>query len=365
MISIPDSRPNCPHRSNGDGHTATGETDAAKLLLCLDEGHPYRLLAEGSYRPACATDDGLWNLAREAVLGILAADAPHVEDDRHYAASQRNVLCMIAYWAARDGGEALDPDVLLDETTVQRFIADDGATRRSSHRSRVALASSIRRFRRAFPTQFPPRRAAPSDAPELPPVDDWAFDLAMADVAAFRNPETRLNMRAILVLGRGAGLDGSEMCHTTGTDVVCEPGAGTWVRVRRPDREREVPVLARFSDLAEDLGHARGTRCLIANVEAPCTPSQPGSLAGQLTRSLVRHGHNVRLSPEMLRKAWLVEHVAANAPIPTVLEAAGLRSLRSLENLLAYAPRPPSSKVHLAYELGGIEPKRRAERQGR
>jgi len=66
----------------------------------------------------------------------------------------------------------------------------------------------------------------------------------------------------------------------------------------------------------------------------------------------------------MLRKAWLVEHVAANVPIPTFLAAAGLRSLRSLESLLRYAPRPPSSKVHLAYELGRIDPKRRAERRG-
>jgi hypothetical protein len=67
----------------------------------------------------------------------------------------------------------------------------------------------------------------------------------------------------------------------------------------------------------------------------------------------------------MLRKAWLVEHVAANVPIPTFLEAAGLKSLRTLESLLPYAPRPPSSKAHRAYELGGIEPKRRAERRGR
>jgi len=364
MPSVIGSRPKRRYPAEVRG-AAVANGAAGATLLCLPEGHPYRALAEGRYRPSRATDDERWELAREAVLAILAADVPHAAGDLRYAASQRNALCALAYWAARDGEEALVPDVLLDEETIQRYVADDGAARRSSHRSRVALASAVRRFRRSYPALFPARRPTPAGVPELPPLEDWAFDLAMAEVAVFRNPETRLNLRALLVLGRAAGLDGSEMCHVSGEDVVREPGAGTWVRVRRPGREREVPVLARFADLAEDLAHARGGRCLIANGPAPCDPSQPGSLARQLARSLARHGHEVALSPEMLRKAWLVEHVAANVPIPTFLAAAGLRSLRSLESLLRYAPRPPSSKVHLAYELGGVEPRRRAERQGR
>jgi len=364
MSSIADAGPRHRRLAGRDQQVADRDDRTATVLLSLPEAHPYRALAEGRYRPSRATDDQRWELAREAVLAILAADVPHADEDPRYAASQRNALCALAYWAARDGEAALVPDVLLDEETIQRYVADDSAARRSSHRSRVALASTVRRFRRAWPELFPARRTGPVEEPELPPLEDWAFDVALAEVASFRNPETRLNLRALLVLGRAAGLDGSEMCHVSGEDVVQEPGAGTWVRVRRPGREREVPVLARFADLAEDLAHARRERCLIANGPAPCDPSQPGSLARQLARSLARHGHEVALSPEMLRKAWLVEHVAANVPIPTFLAAAGLRSLRSLESLLRYAPRPPSSKVHLAYELGGDEPRRRAERRG-
>lgn len=365
MSSITDSRPEDRHLAKGIDHAAGDEAVALEVLSSLPEDHPYRALAEGAYRPAHATDDARWALAQRAVVAVLAVDTPHATGDLRYAASQRNALCALAYWAARDGEGVLVADALLDEETIQRFVADDGVARRASHRSRVALASAVRRFRRAYPALFPTRRTGAPEAPELPPLEDWAFDLAMAEVPAFRNPETRLNLRALLVLGRSAGLDGSEMCHVTGTDVVSEPGAGTWVRVRRSGREREVPVLARFADLAEDLAHARGERCLIANVLAPCDPSQPGSLAKQLTRSLARHGHDVRLSPERLRKAWLVEQVAANVPIPTFLAAAGLTSLRTLESLLPWAPQPPSSKAHLAYELGGVEPKRRAERRGR
>jgi hypothetical protein len=107
----------------------------------MPEGHPYRALAEGAYRPAHAADDERWELARRGAERILAADAPLAEDDRGYVASERNALCALCYWAARDGEEALCPDALLDEATIQRFVADDGPTRRVSHRSRVALAS--------------------------------------------------------------------------------------------------------------------------------------------------------------------------------------------------------------------------------
>jgi hypothetical protein len=365
MSSIADAGPRHRRLAGRNQQVADRDDRTATVLLSLPEAHPYRALAEGRYRPAHATDDPRWAIASRAVMAVLEADALHATGDLRYLASQRNALCALAYWAARDGEAALVPDALLDEETIQRYVADDGVARRASHRSRVALASTIRRFRRAYPVLFPAKPGAPSSEASLPPLEDWAFDLAMAEVASFRNPETRLNLRALLVLGRAAGLDGSELCHLTGEDVIQEPGAGTWVRVRRPGREREVPVLARFADLAEDLAHARGSRCLIANGPAPCDPSQPGSLARQLARSLACHGHEIALSPEMLRKAWLVEHVAANVPIPTFLAAAGLRSLRSLESLLRYAPRPPSSKVHLAYELGGVEPRRRAERQGR
>jgi hypothetical protein len=164
------------------------------------------------------------------------------------------------------------PDALLDEETIQRYVADDGAARRSSHRSRVALASAVRRFRRSYPALFPARRPTPAGEPELPPLEDWAFDLAMDEVAAFRNPETRLNLRALLVLGRAAGLDGSEMCHVSGEDVVQEPGAGTWVRVRRPGREREFPVLARVDRAPNSRASACWSR---KQCDAKCCPTQP------------------------------------------------------------------------------------------
>jgi hypothetical protein len=272
MSSIADAGPRHRRLAGRDQQVADRDDRTATVLLSLPEAHPYRALAEGRYRPSRATDDERWELAREAVLAILAADVPHADEDPRYAASQRNALCALAYWAARDGEAALVPDALLDEETIQRYVADDSMARRASHRSRVALASTIRRFRRAYPVLFPAKPGAPSSEASLPPIEDWAFDVALAEVASFRNPETRLNLRALLVLGRAAGLDGSEMCHVSGEDVVQEPGAGTWVRVRRPGREREFPVLARVDRAPNSRASACWSR---KQCDAKCCPTQP------------------------------------------------------------------------------------------
>ncbi len=218
------------------------------------------------------------------------------------------------------------------------------------------MASAIRAFRFGYPALFPTRRlTGPAEDLELAPVEDWQFEIARAETAAFRNAETHLDLRALLVLGRGAGLGGLELRYTTGSHIGHVPAAGTWVEVTAPNEQRRVPILARLADLAEDLAVVRSERCMIANGPAPCDPSQAGHLAGVLSRSLRRHGHGFRINTEGLRKAWLVEQVASNTPIPTFQAADGLKSLRSLERLVPYAPRPPASPVHLAYELGGIE----------
>jgi hypothetical protein len=144
MSSIADAGPRHRRLAGRNQQVADRDDRTATVLLSLPEAHPYRALAEGRYRPSRATDDERWELAREAVLAILAADVPHADEDPRYAASQRNALCALAYWAARDGEAALVPDALLDEETIQRYVADDSMARRASHRSRVALASAVR-----------------------------------------------------------------------------------------------------------------------------------------------------------------------------------------------------------------------------
>jgi hypothetical protein len=117
MPSVIGSRPERQHPAEAKG-AAMANGAAVATLLCLSEGHPYRALAEGRYRPAHATDDSRWALAKRAVL---KADAPYATGDLYYLASQRNAFCGLAYWAARDGEAALVPDVLLTEQSTVCF----------------------------------------------------------------------------------------------------------------------------------------------------------------------------------------------------------------------------------------------------
>jgi hypothetical protein len=79
-----------------------------------------------------------------------------------------------------------------------------------------------------------------------------------------------------------------------------------------------------------------------------------------ITRALNRAGYTHRIQVSGLRKAWVAEHISSNAPLLTLMQAAGVNSLRAFEDLLTdHAPLPPTDPAHIAYELGAIETKRR------
>lgn len=242
--------------------------------------------------------------------------------------------------------------------------ATDGRVRRTSHRSRVALRSLLRGFRAGFPQRFAPTRTRGGDSgPGLAPTEDWQWDLAFETCAGFRNPLTRRHARALLLLCRAAGLDGGDVRFVTGGDVERRAGAGLWVVVRRRAAQRAVPVLARYADRLEDLAVDRPARCLVAGVPAPCQSDTASTLAGLVNRQLRRAGHDFTVSAARMRKAWLIEHVAANVPVNTLCRAAGLVSLRSIERLVIdHGPQPPGDDECTARALGGIAPRRRTSR---
>lgn len=323
--------------------------DSSQLLI--PEGHPYAGVADGSYIPEGA-DLKVWRLAMPVVQELLLADfrnRPTLDKRNHLF--RRSALSRYLLWLAEN-----EPDLLssapLDTDEIRRYLATDTMMRRSSHRSRVALRSILMSFR------FDPKKKLPTEpSGSLPPTPDDLFELALNETTHFRSPVTRANARALLLLCRAAGLDGADLRFVRGTDIVKIPGAGTWVVVTNPSAPRRVPVLTRYAGLLEDLGAARGERpMLTADGEIPIDPSNPGQIAGLITRSLKRAGHSGRIQAIGLRKAWIAEHIGANAPLLTLLQAAGLKSLRAFDDLLnEHAPLPSTNSAHIAYELGGLE----------
>lgn len=347
-------------RSTGTaGTNSRAENSNAEKLQALDSKHLYRAVGDNTYLPRDIAPD-VWQLAWPLACEILVADLARPSHDPKYNGTRRSLLAGYLSWLAADDPDLLTVELALSETEILRYLATAAKQRRSSHRSQVALRSSLRSFRNAFPGLFTPTRVMGVGEKQLPPTEDWQYDIAYEVCAGFRNALTRQHTRTLLVACRSAGLDTSDLRWLTGKHIERRPGAGLWVVIEKPKSRRDVPVLNRFANILEDLAGDRGDRCVVSNVPAPCEPDTGSVVASLINRQLGRAEHSFTVAPGRLRRAWLAEHLGANAPLNTLLRAAGLKSLRSMESLVdKHAPAAPELDRFTAYELGGVIPKRK------
>ena len=341
-------KPTTTRRPTGNQHNTPPTVSTQNEL---PENHPYRNLIEGQFTPTDfkATH---WKLAQPVAAQILTADyRKHPTRTKADAASRRSALAQYLVWLAEENPELLASDP-LDADEIRRYLTTETRMRRSSHRSRAALKSIIMSFRHE-PKPVTVRRG---EDPIIEPTDDITFEYALNECEHFRSPVTRSNTRALLLLARGAGLDGLDLRWVCGTDITRIPSAGLWVDVPNPENLRKVPVLERFAKQLEDLAIARGTQPMISAAgSCPTNSSTPGEVAAVIRRHINRNGHNHHLNVQALRKAWMAEQLAANAPLLTLLAATGLESLRTFDSLVKeHAPIPSTNPAHIAYELGGL-----------
>lgn len=269
---------------------------------------------------------------------------------------RRSVLAHYGAHIAEQDPRRLQVAILMDEDVIEQYVASNPQRARRTHRSRQVAMSQLRSFRRAFATTQKPRRGATPEAGTLTPLSDRDFRIAMRAAATFRSNTTSHRTRIWLALGRGAGLSGADMRWVTEANIEARPGAGTWVIVTRPGSEREVPVLERFADEIHSLTAELAPGALIAAGAAPCDADVPSAIGSTLTRAIRAGGHDdLLVSVERLRKAWLAEHLGQYTPLNTLLAAAGLTSLRSLEALVSeYAPARPDDSASVARQLGAL-----------
>jgi hypothetical protein len=341
------TKPTTTRRPTGNQQTTTTSVAASNEI---PNDHPYSTLIDGRYTPEGAPAK-LWKLAHRAAVIILTADFTRSpKRSKTDAASRRSALSHYLVWLADTDPELLASDP-LDDDEIRRYLSTETRMRRSSHRSRVALRSILNSFR-----SKPHTPVRTGEDPIIEPTDDVTFEYALGECAHFRSPVTRANTRALLLLARGAGLDGTDLRWVRGIDIIRIPSAGLWVDVKNPDNSRKVPVLERFARDLEDLALARKTQPMVSeNGNCPTNSSTPGEVAQVIRRHINRNGVKHHLSVQSLRKAWMAEQLAANAPLLTLLLATGLDSLRTFDSLVKHhAPLPSTEPSHIAYELGGL-----------
>jgi integrase len=230
--------------------------------------------------------------------------------------------------------------VLLDHSVIERFILC--GCRSLSPATRRTLRANLRFLARALEAHPQPAATALPRERAKPPYSQAEIELFLVAAGTLSTPARAMRASALICLGAGAGLVGSELRHIRGGDVS-ERHRGVLVAVSGP-KARTVPVLAGFHEpllaaaaLAKD-GYMLGGRdpdrknltCEISVLF--CDEALP------------------RLDTGRLRSTWLAR-AAAHIGLPAFMAAAGVACSQRLGDIAASLPAP--SEAEMVALLGG------------
>jgi hypothetical protein len=189
-----------------------------------------------------------------------------------------------------------------------------------------------------------------------------------AELARFRRlalvqptPRRSKDLCFVVGLGAGAGLSGSDLRYVRRCDIteVQSSGGGRvlLVAVVGGQRARTVVVREQYVDLVrracqlhDELVKDPGRAVLGNKLERRNITVSAVNRAVTAT-----HGEKIELNIYRLRSSWLLAMMCAPVPLAVLLEAAGLKSARSLVDLLPYCPPLDQSTARLALARAGLE----------
>lgn len=273
-----------------------------------------------------------------AVSEVAGAFAREVVDRAapERAARARALLFAASRLAAfgESVGLQLKAQVLLEEAVIERFILRgtgglSPATVRTLRSNLRALARAIEAHPSPPPTPLPRERAKP-------PYSEHEIALFLQGASALSTVSRRMRATALICLGAGAGVIGSEFRQLTGRDVIWRSG-GLVVRVGG-ERARTVGVLARFH---EPLGQAAvfaGEGLLLGGRDP-----QRKNLTGEIT-ALFKDQALPQLDAGRLRSTWLSE-AASLIGLGAFMAAAGVSCSQRLGDIAAALPRASETEM--------------------
>ncbi len=301
--------------------------------------------AVAAFRPHQFSDAN-WELVEVATRHLaIAYEPPSVS----WVRTQMGILARFCLWVASrperpSPTEALRPAELLEGGLVEAYLA--GPVAASPDSTRATVRSALRRA---------VRRLAPASAPRVisyQPVQPPYTPFECASLVRLaRNQPTatlRRELSAIVALGLGAGLSSAEQRGVTRESVVeGELGSTTALFVKVGGAiPRTVVVRATYERLLREV--------LDLHQKAGRKPTDPlyglsktrHNVTGPVTqRAKTALTTGVDVDPARLRSTWLVAAMSAQVPLGALLRASGLRSARTLVDLLAYCPSPDEAAV--------------------
>jgi integrase len=220
--------------------------------------------------------------------------------------------------------------VFGESVVIERFIVQSAGTISAS--TRRTLRTNLRALARALEAHPQPTPVALPRERSKPPYSDAEIAGYLALAGAQPTPARRMRVTALICLGAGAGLIGSELRHLRGADVICRSGGLIVVVSGR--RARTVPVLERFHDPLQAAAAFAGERYLLGG-SAP----DRKNLTDSLTAALCSDAGLPRLQAGRLRASWLVT-CAQLIGLGAFMDAAGIRCSQRLGDLVAELGAP-------------------------
>ncbi len=231
-------------------------------------------------------------------------------------------------------GLELEPSTLLDGAVIERFIlcgtqGFSPATRRTLRSNLRALARTLQTHPPPGPTPLPRERAKP-------PYSDHEIGLFLAAASALSTQSRRVRATALICLGAGAGVIGSELRHVRGINVA-ERSGGLLVAIGG-GRARSVPVLCRYQEPLRQAAAFAGGRYLLGG-RAP----DRKNLSGEITALFCDPGLP-RLDTGRLRSTWLSEAAKAIS-LQAFMAAAGVCCSQRLGDIAFSLPALPEREI--------------------
>ena len=218
--------------------------------------------------------------------------------------------------------------------------------------SRATKRSDVRRALRSLDGRAPSAKIAyqPVAGPYSPAEAAAMVRLVRHQPTAARRGE----LSFVVGLGLGAGLDGRDMRHVNRSGFaeveIGEDHPALAVTVTGGDRPRTVIVRRAYEPLVREAlawhdTARRGKTAPILGRSATRRNITNPVIAHAVT---ARAGETVEVEVNRLRATWLVAAMCAPVPLAVLLQAAGLRSARTLTDLLGHCPTPDPDQVAVA-----------------
>jgi hypothetical protein len=269
------------------------------------------------YVPAHVSENS-WLRVAEVVKTTVALATTSSSNAKRYASH----FAAYAAWADSQGVTA-EVDVLLDLDLVERYIQvgmpDAAESTRATRRAilrRIAWRASPLLSHLPVPEPISYRKVRP---PYLPHEVGGFLRL----IPTQPTPGRRLTLSAVLALGLGCGLDCRDMGWVRGADLESDEQGAVRVTVCGGGRPRSITALQAYSGLLVGLAAERGEHLLIGGTKLGRHNVTSTTLA-----RLVTDDHLPRLVVARLRSTWLADHLRCGTPLPVLMPAAGLKSMR-------------------------------------